>query len=149
MTGLFRDAGTQVDHVPDDRRFLAPALTFKPDADTTITLLTSYQHDYTAGDQFLLSQGTVFANPNGRIPTKLFTVEDQHNKVARTQVNIGYEVEHRFDDIFTVRQNARYSRIDYSQCQVFGEGLEADDKTLDRYAYGQDIRATSLPWTTK
>ena len=141
LTGLVRDAGTQVDHVPNDRIFVAPAITYKPDADTTVTLLSSYQHDHTAGQEFLPSQGTVFSNPNGRIPTNRFTGEDQYNKVDRAQVNVGYEVEHHFDDIFTVRQNARYSRIDYSQRQVFGLGLESDLKTLDRYAYGQDVRA--------
>ena len=141
LTGLIRDAGSQVDQVPNDRQFLAPSLTFKVDPNTTVTLLTSYQHDHSAGQQFLPSQGTVFGNPNGRIPTSRFTGEDQYNKVDRTQINVGYEIEHRFDDVFTVRQNARFSRIDYSQRQIFGVGLEPDLTTLDRSAYGQDVRA--------
>ncbi len=140
LTGLVRDAGSQVDQVPNDRQFIAPAITYRDDK-TTVTVLTSYQHDHSAGQQFLPSQGTVFGNPNGRIPTNRFTGEDQYNKVDRTQINLGYEFEHRFNDIFTVRQNVRFSRIDYSQRQVFGLGLESDLATLDRFAYGQDVRA--------
>ena len=141
LTGLVRDAGSQVDHVPNDRQFLAPAVTYKLDSNTTITLLTSYQHDHSAGQQFLPSQGTVFGNPNGRIPTNRFTGEDQYNKVDRTVIGIGYEIEHSFNDVFTARQNARFGRIDYSQRQVFGLGLEPDLATLDRFAYGQDVRS--------
>lgn len=141
LTGLVRDAGTQVDQVPNDRQFIAPAVTYKIDDKTTITLLTSYQHDHTAGQQFLPSQGTVFGNPNGPIPTSRFTGEDQYNKVDRTTYTLGYELEHQFNDVFTARQNTRFGRIDYSQRQVFGLGFQSDLTTLNRYAYGQDIRS--------
>ena len=141
LTGLIRDAGTQVDRTPNNRQFVAPAVTWKVDDRTTVTLLANLQHDQTANTQFLPSQGTVFGNPNGRIPTSRFTGEDQFNKVDRTAVNVGYEIEHRFNDVFTARQNARFSRIDYSQRQVYGLGLEKDLQTLDRSAYGQDLRS--------
>ncbi len=38
FTGLARDAGTQVDFMGDNRVYVAPALTWKPDLDTSITL---------------------------------------------------------------------------------------------------------------
>lgn len=141
LTGLVRDAGTQVDRVPNDRLFLAPAITYRAGPDTTVTLLTSFQRDHSAGQQFLPSQGTVFGNPNGRIPTDRFTGENQYNKVDKFQMNLGYEVEHRFNEVFTVRQNARFSRIDYNQRQVYGLGFQSDLATLNRSAYGQDVRA--------
>lgn len=141
LTGLARGAGTQTDRVPNDRLFLAPSLTYRVGPNTTVTLLTNFQLDHSAGQQFLPGRGTVLANPNGRIPTRRFTGEDQYNKVDRFQMNLGYEIEHRFNDVFTVRQNARFSRIDYSQRQVFGLGLRSDLATLNRSAYGQDVRA--------
>lgn len=141
LTGLARGAGSQTDRVPNDRLFLAPAITYRAGPDTTVTLLTSFQRDHSAGQQFLPSQGTVFGNPNGRIPTNRFTGEDQYNKVDKFQMNLGYEIEHRFDDVFTVRQNARFSRIDYNQRQVYGLGFQPDLATLNRAAYGQDVRA--------
>ncbi len=141
LTGLARGAGSQTDRVPNDRLFLAPAITYRAGPDTTVTLLTSFQRDHSAGQQFLPSQGTVFGNPNGRIPTNRFTGEDQYNKVDKFQMNLGYEIEHRFNDVFTVRQNARFSRIDYNQRQVYGLGFQPDLATLNRTAYGQDVRA--------
>lgn len=39
LTGIVRDGGSQVDFVRDNRVFIAPAVTFKPDEDTTLTLL--------------------------------------------------------------------------------------------------------------
>jgi iron complex outermembrane receptor protein len=39
LTGMVRDGGSQVDFVRDNRVFIAPAVTFKPDEDTTLTLL--------------------------------------------------------------------------------------------------------------
>ena len=141
LTGLVRDAGTQTDRVPNDRLFLAPAITYRAGPDTTVTLLTSFQRDHSAGQQFLPSEGTVFGNPNGRIPTSRFTGENQYNKVDKFQMNLGYEIEHRFNEVFTVRQNARFSRIDYNQRQVYGLGFQSDLATLNRSAYGQDVRA--------
>ena len=141
LTGLARGAGSQTNRVPNDRLFLAPAITYRIGPDTTVTLLTSFQNDHSAGQQFLPSEGTVFGNPNGRIPSRRFTGEDQYNKVDKFQMNLGYEVEHRFNEVFTVRQNARFSRIDYGQRQVYGVGFEPDLRTLNRSAYGQDVRA--------
>ncbi len=141
LTGLARGAGSQVNRVPNDRLFLAPAITYRITPDTTVTLLTSFQDDHSAGQQFLPSEGTVFGNPNGRIPTRRFTGEDQYNKVDKFQMNLGYEFEHRFNEVFTVRQNARFARIDYNQRQVYGLGFRPDLATLNRQAYGQDVRA--------
>lgn len=43
LTGVVRDGGTQVDFTKDNRVFIAPAVTFKPNEDTTITILANYQ----------------------------------------------------------------------------------------------------------
>jgi iron complex outermembrane recepter protein len=47
LTGLFRDGDTDVDFVNDDRIFFAPSLKWQPDADTSLTLLATYQRDTT------------------------------------------------------------------------------------------------------
>lgn len=45
LTGMVRKAGTQTDYLDNDRYFIAPAFTWKPDEDTKLTILTSFQHD--------------------------------------------------------------------------------------------------------
>src|SRR5438128_4933705 len=64
LTGLYRRSDTQVKFVPDDRWFIAPALTWTPSSQTTWTVLGDYQKDDTGWSQFLPSQVTLTANPN-------------------------------------------------------------------------------------
>src|SRR5438132_9643287 len=75
LTGLYRRSDTQVKFVPDNRWFVAPALTWTPSSQTTWTVLGDYQKDDTGWSQFLPSQGTITANPNGRIPRDVFVGE--------------------------------------------------------------------------
>jgi iron complex outermembrane receptor protein len=142
LTGVVRDADTQVDDVAFKRVFLAPALTWKPTFDTTLTFLSHYQYDKTGwGLQFMPAIGTLYANPNGRIPTNRFTGEQSWDKYNNTTLTTGYQFEHRVDDIFTIRQNARYAYLNNDQQGVFGNGLDPSDpsqRLLLRYGdYGK------------
>ncbi|MCK8783162.1 TonB-dependent siderophore receptor [Roseomonas sp. NAR14] len=122
LTGLFRDSGTQVDFVKNDRTYIAPALTFRPTDDTRITLLAYYQRDLTHGDEFLPALGTLYPSVYGRIPTYRFSGNPNGDHFNRTQYGVGYEIEHRFNDVFTVRQNARFGHTDYDWQQFYGIG---------------------------
>ncbi|KEH13944.1 hypothetical protein GY15_09510 [Delftia sp. 670] len=45
LVAVGRESGTQVDHVNDDRLVIAPSLTWRPSADTSLTLQALYQKD--------------------------------------------------------------------------------------------------------
>jgi len=49
LTGLVRDAGTEIDAVKDDRIFIAPAFTWKPTEATSLTILAEYMDATTGG----------------------------------------------------------------------------------------------------
>ena len=136
LTGLARDGNAYIDHVEDRRLFLAPALQFQPDADTSLTLLAAIQQDNLGwGIQFLPASGTVLPNPNGRIPSKRFAGEPDFDEYNPLMAMVGYEFEHRFDETFLVRQNARYAYFNNDeQYGVFGTGLDPDGRTYNRYA---------------
>ena len=104
--------GTQVDHFDDDRGFVAPRLSYRPDGTTTLTFLGQYQRDFTDPNQFLPYQGSVRPTPYGRIPTSLFTGDTASSTFEREQSFLGYEFEHSFAGNLTVRQNLRYSTVD-------------------------------------
>ena len=71
-----RDAGTQVDHVPDDRSLVAPTLSWQPNDRTTLTLQARWQRDRSGSTlQFLPWSGSLTENPNGEIPTETFLGE--------------------------------------------------------------------------
>ena len=72
VVGQVQNGGTQVDFTPDNNYFIAPSVTYKPDVDTTFTVLASASKTDTRGINFLPYTGTVINAPFGRIPTKLF-----------------------------------------------------------------------------
>lgn len=110
FTGLYRNSQTQVDQVDSERYFFAPAVTFAPDENTTLTILTNVSH---SNEGFLAQNlpalGTLYPASFGKIPTSLFIGEPDFNKVERTSYSVGYNFEHRFNDIWTMRQNLRYT----------------------------------------
>jgi iron complex outermembrane receptor protein len=111
LTATGRNGGTQVEGVPDNAGYIAPAFTWKPDGATTFTVLTSFQHDETGRiNAFLPYEGTVRRQALGlRIPYFQNTQDTIQNRFRRTQAMAGYEFEHVFDDTWTVRQNARFA----------------------------------------
>lgn len=108
FTALQRKSDTTTDHVPDDRIYIAPSLTWQPDDATSLTLLASYQKSRTAYVYGLPAEGTVLPNPNGHISSHTFTGEPGYDKSVITAWDIGYRFEHAFNDDLKVRQNLRY-----------------------------------------
>jgi iron complex outermembrane recepter protein len=116
VTGLGRDSGTQVDHAPDDRLYIAPAVTFRPTDDTTLTLLTSYQKLKMSGaEQSIPMVGSLYPNPLGQIGTDVYLGEPGVSDWEVENLSLGYEFEHNLNDDWTIRQNARYmhSKVDF------------------------------------
>jgi iron complex outermembrane receptor protein len=147
LTALGRSADTQIDHVKDKRAYVAPSLTWRPTADTTLTVLGFYLRDRIgSGIQFLPSQGTLRSNPNGRVPRGRFVGEPGYDRMRREEYAIGYLFEHRFNDVWTVRQNLRYLDVDLDYHTIFGGGLQADMRTLNRnlFLYLEDTTAFNV-----
>jgi iron complex outermembrane recepter protein len=123
LTGVARTSENQVDFVKDDRLFVAPTIRWEPDADTSLTILANYQRDRAGFSlQFLPASGTVFRNDGRRIRRSLFVGEPEFNDYDTDLGSVGYQFEHRFNEVFTVRQNARYSFLDHDEASAYGGG---------------------------
>lgn len=137
LTGLARNSDTQVDFIDNDRLFVAPALTWRPTIDTSITFLGYYQQDESRASQALPSEGTREPNPNGRIPTDLFTGEPDVDQYDREEFSVGWLAEHELTEGWILRQNARYYSSELDDVTVFVNGLDQTDlRTLNRFAFG-------------
>ncbi|QQP90781.1 TonB-dependent siderophore receptor [Skermanella sp. TT6] len=132
LTALGRKSDTQMDHVEDDRWFVAPALTWKPGPDTRLTLLGRFQHDEAQSPPGLPAVGTLFGSPFGDISTSFYPGEPTFRDSELELSSIGYDFEHRIDDTFTIRQNARYLHLRFDYDTLFTSGLAADQRTLRR-----------------
>jgi len=134
LVAMGRNADTQVDYVEDNRYYVAPSFTWKPSDATSFTFLSHYQKDETGNAmQFLPYEGTVLANPNGRIPSNRFLGEPGFDGYEREQFALGYGLDHRFNHIFTARQNVRYANVSSDYRGIFPDyyyGFDADKGEL-------------------
>lgn len=111
IVALKRDANTQVDYVKDNRTVVAPSLTWKPNASTSLTLQGLWQDDKSGSTaQFLPWAGMQTPNPNGRIPTRRFIGEPDHDRYDSERRSFGWLFEHRFNDNWSISQGFRHAR---------------------------------------
>jgi len=111
------------------RGMIAPSITWAPDAQTSLTLLSSFTYiDEThGGGSFLPYDGTVrdyvVGGVNyGRIPTDFNATEPDIDEYVRKQASIGYELDHTFDNDWTFRSNARIMGASINETQVYANG---------------------------
>lgn len=132
LTGVATRTETNIDKTKDDRLLLAPSFTLQPDEDTSLTVLSHYQKDGGVPDyQPLPYIGTVEAGPFGKIDRDLFTGEPAYNSYDRKQAIIGYDFRHRFNDVWSVRHNAKYISVDDSYRTFFSAGYVEDNGVVD------------------
>jgi iron complex outermembrane receptor protein len=129
LTALKRDSDTAVDHVPDNRGYIAPALKWQPNAATSLTLLAEYQHDLTDYVYALPTQGTILPNVNGRIARDRFVGEPGFNQYDNTRKSIGYLFEHSFNDQLLLRHSLRHYKSDNDFDYLFISGVSANQRT--------------------
>ncbi|MGY8677075.1 TonB-dependent siderophore receptor [Bradyrhizobium sp. UFLA05-153] len=122
VVGQVQNGGTQVDFTPDNNYFIAPSVTWKPDADTTFTVLASASKQDTRGINFLPYQGTVTNAAFGRIPTSTFLSDPSIDKFTREQEMLGYQFERNLNDSLTFRQNARFAHVDVTYRGLVANG---------------------------
>lgn len=141
-----RDAGTYVDHVPDDRVMFAPSIRWKPTPDTDIVLTGVYQEDDTGStSQFLPIVGTFSpnpANPDGRLDPYLFVGKAGWDRYAGRSLQGGGSIVHRFADNVRISLKARYIDSDLEYKTHYADSYT---NPTDPYAvYGTDGRTIGL-----
>lgn len=134
VVGQVQNGNTQVNFTPDNNYFIAPSFTWKPDADTTFTVLASASKQDTRGINFLPYQGTVTNAPFGKIPTSFFVGDPNVDKFTREQEMLGYQFERNLTDDLTFRQNARFAHVDVTYRGYVGSGwTDINTASLNRY----------------
>lgn len=135
LTGLVRDSNAQTEHVENERTYIAPAFTWRPSDATELTLLGEYQLQKGNFTNGVPAQGTVLSNPNGDIDRDFYIGEPDYDRATNEKTAAGYAFEHRFDDVWSVRQNLRFSHYRHDSKEIaFNGWTDASLRNADRYA---------------
>ncbi|OZI30653.1 hypothetical protein CAL29_21900 [Bordetella genomosp. 10] len=134
VTGIAFNTGTQVDRARQSRIDISPSLTFRPDADTSFTLLANYRNDPHSGFwNKLPAQGTLLHNPQGRISDSMFTGDLGFDRTSNREASVGYEFRHAFNSDWTFKQNVRYTNMSFAFDSVQGDSLDGTELVRDKF----------------
>jgi iron complex outermembrane receptor protein len=143
---VYRDSNDFVRFSDKNRIHVAPALTWKMDEDTELTLLTRYERNHDAPWSPVSAWGTVLPSVNGKLPID-FAINGRDPKAIHDQryYHLGYAFRHSFSDTLSFDQTLRYAdRKVYWNDWIFWSGF-VDGAIVDgvqqghiagRYVYG-------------
>lgn len=145
VTGLYRDRDLIADSTNTKRVYVAPTVTWRLGADTTLTGLGYYQYDSGRGGNggFLPVEGTLLPNRNGVISQRT-NLADPRNRFKRRQGSGGFELTHRLAEGVRLVSNTRWN--DYRErapVGVYVTGLAADGRTgtQGNFTYAEDVKS--------
>ncbi|CAN0574411.1 unnamed protein product, partial [Ectocarpus sp. 12 AP-2014] len=110
LVGLQRASDTQVDHVKDDGYLIAPSLTWRPNDDTSITLLVNRQeNDSQVSAQFLPQAGTLQPGSQGFIGSERFVGEPGWDRYDGEKTETTLFFDHQLTNHWAFSATARYT----------------------------------------
>lgn len=148
LTGLARSNDAQQVNAREKRYAVAPSFRWQPNAHTSLTLLTNFQHEPESGyNGWLPRQGTVdpFVTADGKqhkLSTR-FSDGERSGRYQHTQNLAGYRLIHDLSDNWQVRQNLRYMHLDSHSTGFNGIGYIAP-QTLMRSSAHFDERLSNI-----
>ncbi|MBO0903229.1 TonB-dependent siderophore receptor [Jiella sonneratiae] len=132
ITAKWQDGDNGADFTRDDRVYLAPAITWSPDASTSLTLLADYNKR---------KGNTSHGIPLGSgLDPDLFLGEPDFNAMDTEEKNVGWLFSHDFGNGLEFRQSARYSTFDLTYESVYGGTTDPADPRSAWAVYGDDER---------
>lgn len=144
LTGLFGESGTQFDHVPNDRVYIAHAFTWRISADTQVTFFANCQKDTLGSSQGYPADGSLRFNRNGRIAGHRFTGQPGVDKYDRVESSFDYELRHQLPGNWSFLQKFRYNQTRVNDLTVFSNSFDSDLRTVQRGAFGSFGNLTSF-----
>ncbi len=144
LTGLFRDGEQEKKFSENDRVFIAPAITWSPSADTSLTVLANYQWDKLTPNYFVPLAGVQYPASYGKLSRSFTTADPNFDRFHANHGSIGYDFEHNFNDAWTVRQKVRYSAEDTDYRHLYYSNSMIDGRLIPRTAFTVDQKATEF-----
>lgn len=113
LVGTYKERDGDLAYTDNTRYYIAPSLNIDFSPDTSLTLLSSFQHgDGVPTNPFKLAYGTVQDTPFGKVDPRTNYSEPDYDRNRVKQTELGYQFKHAFNDTWTFKQNLRYSHQD-------------------------------------
>lgn len=113
ISAIGRMSGTRYDDVEEQRFGVAPAITWRPDSDTQLTVSGFYQHDPKGGYfNSLYPQSLAPAAYRPYLNRNLNIGDPGFDRFDREQTGIGYVFDRRLNEVVSFHSALRYSKVD-------------------------------------
>ncbi|MFT4274144.1 MAG: TonB-dependent siderophore receptor [Pantoea sp.] len=127
ITGTWSRSDTQVDYTKYKHYDIAPALTWQPNDDTRLTLLSQFRKDpYTGFYNQMPLEGSLIHLAQGNFSDNFYGGQPGFDYYRREQASVGYDFMHKFDDTWSVHQNLRYLHTSSDYQMVYPTGTNVD-----------------------
>ncbi len=129
----------QIDHTKERRYFVSPAFTWKPNGDTSLTVLTNFQRDPDMGSYGAVPpMRSLLSAPDGiRLSPSYYDGDANFEKSDRKSYSLGYVLDHRFSDSLKATQSLRWTHSDAKYRSIYGASSRFYGYTDSRYLYQQ------------
>jgi iron complex outermembrane recepter protein len=134
LNASYGNEGSFIDFVESEEFAIFPVLSFKLGKNTTLELTGRYEDQSEILGGSLPNVGTILPNPLGQIPNNRFLGEPNFNRFSTSLGEVGYHLEHRFSDRWSLSNRFRASFSTSNFRNVFLEELEEDNRTVIRTA---------------
>ncbi|MGH8854219.1 MAG: TonB-dependent siderophore receptor, partial [Telluria sp.] len=139
IVALARERDGQQVTTEEERRLIAPSLTWRISPSTRLNVNLYYQDDPALIPSTPLpALGTLRQAPYGFLPSDSFAGDAGWSGMERETTMAGWKFEHAFNERVSFLQNFRYTKANGFQRNTYNTGLLADNRTLTRSAYFTD-----------
>lgn len=144
LSGMTRYADSQFGPLKEERYALMPSLTWRITDQTRLDLMAYLHRDPEGGSHSGLPyDGTVVPHYGQKISNTFYEGEDDYDKYDRRENMVGYNIEHLFDNGWSVRQKLRYLHTDVELNQVYAAGW-LNETELNRGYSGSDEKMSAI-----
>ncbi|OAT39318.1 ferrichrome-iron receptor [Proteus myxofaciens ATCC 19692] len=120
LVGLMKKSDGELSHTDNKRIYLAPSMAINLTDDTMLTFMASYLHDDgTPTNPFFTAAGTIISSPFGKIKPSTNLGEPDYDKYKRTQISVGYLLDHNINDVWRFSQRLNYGYNDLTLRSVY------------------------------
>lgn len=139
LVGMMNDSDGELDYSESKRVYIAPTLEVDISDRTTLTLRSTYlKDDGTPTNGFFPAAGTLIDSDDGKIAPSTNLGEPEYDTYKRTQISIGYLLEHDYNEVWSLSQNLNYGYNDLLLRSVYA--FPNSDSTTSDLARGVVFR---------